>query len=102
MFEANTGNAKAVSKVDKPEQMFEMLQLGRVDLVLYTKADGLALIREKRLSTISDLRPALKDVNLYLYLNRKHQALVPKLAAAIKAMKEDGTYNRLLADAGIQ
>ena len=30
-----------------------------------------------------------------MYLNKKHEALVPKLAAALKSMKDDGTYQKL-------
>jgi polar amino acid transport system substrate-binding protein len=30
-----------------------------------------------------------------MYVNKKHEALVPKLTAAIKSMKEDGTHQRI-------
>jgi polar amino acid transport system substrate-binding protein len=49
------------------------------------------------LSSIAPLAPALKDVDMYLYLHRKHEALVPKLAQALREMKADGSYNRILA-----
>ncbi|MBI5791520.1 MAG: transporter substrate-binding domain-containing protein [Rhodocyclales bacterium] len=97
MFEANAGGARVVSKVDKPEQMFLMLDGGRIDLALYTRADGVALARSMGLSSIAPLAPALKDVDMFLYLHRKHEALVPKLAQALREMKADGSYNRILA-----
>ncbi len=34
---------------------------------------------------------------MYLYLHKKHQALVPRLAQALKDMKADGTYNRIMS-----
>jgi hypothetical protein len=34
--------------------------------------------------------------DMFIYLNRRHAALVPRLADAIRAMKADGTYERLL------
>lgn len=97
MFEGSAGGARAVTKVDKAEQMFLMLDGGRIDLALYTRTDGVALARRMGLSSIVPLAPALKDVDMYLYLNRKHEALVPKLAQALREMKSDGSYNRILA-----
>jgi len=97
LFEANTGGARVVHKVDKPEQLFRMLDEGRVDLVLYTRADGVVLAKHLGLSAIAPLAPALKDVDMYLYLNRKHQELAPRLGQALRDIKADGTYNRILA-----
>lgn len=74
-----------------------MLDGGRIDLALYTRTDGLALARGMGLSSVAPLSPALKDVDMFLYLNRKHEALVPKLAQALREMKADGSYNRILA-----
>ena len=42
-------------------------------------------------------QPALQSLPLYLYLNSRHAALVPKFADALRAMKQDGTYARLRA-----
>ena len=97
MFEANAAGARVINKVDKPEQMFQMLATERVDLVLYTRADGVVLARQLGLSSVVPLAPALRDVDMYLYLNKKHEALVPRLAKALKDMKADGTYQRIMA-----
>lgn len=97
VFEAQMGSARAVQKVDRPEQLFQMLEAGHVDLALYTRADGVALARRMGLSSVAPLTPALQEVDLYLYLNRRHEALVPRLAEVIRQMKVDGSYNRVLA-----
>lgn len=100
MFEANAATkARLVTQVDQPEQMFRMLDSGRVQLALYTRADGVALVRELGLRGIAPLSPALKDVDMYLYLHRRHEALVPRLAQALREMKADGSYQRLLTAA---
>lgn len=101
MFETNAAGAKAITKVDKPEQMFLMLDAGRIDLALYTRADGIALTRSMGLSSVAPLTPALKDVDMYLYLHKRHEALVPKLAQALREMKADGSYNRILFSAKV-
>lgn len=97
MFESNAGDARVVHKVDKAEQMFLMLDGGRVDLALYTHADGVALVRAMGLSSVAPLSPALRDADMFLYLHRKHEALAPKLAQALREMKADGSYNRILS-----
>ena len=56
MFEANAQGARVVNKVDKPEQLFRMLDEGRVDLVLYTHADGLLLARNLGLTSVPPCR----------------------------------------------
>ncbi|MPN49018.1 hypothetical protein SDC9_196631 [bioreactor metagenome] len=96
MFEANASGAKSITKVDKPEQLFKMLDSGRVDLALYTRADGISILRSLGLSSIAPISPPLKDVDMYLYLNKKHEALVPRIAKALREMKGDGTYNKIM------
>jgi polar amino acid transport system substrate-binding protein len=96
LFETAVVGTRAY-KVDKPEQLFRMLDAGRVELALYTLADGVALARNLGLSDIRALEPGLVDVDMYLYLNRRHAALVPRLAQALRDMKADGTHARILA-----
>jgi len=98
MFEANTAEARSVTKVDKPEQLFRMLDGGRVDLALYTRADGVALLKTLGLRSIAPISPSLKEVDMYLYLHKKHQALAPRIAQALREMKADGTYNKIMFD----
>lgn len=96
-LEANARQARVIHKVDKPEQMFRMLDEGRVDMVLYTRADGVQLTRQLGLYSVAPLSPPLRDADLYLYLHRKHEALVPRLTQALRDIKADGTYNRILS-----
>jgi hypothetical protein len=70
-------------------------------------ACGLPALADKPVITVSTnntpldrgapLTPVLKHVDLFLYLSRKHEALVLRLAQALKGMKVDGTHNRLLS-----
>ena len=97
MLEANAQGARVVNKVGNPEQLFRMLDEGRVDLVLYTYADGLLLARNLGLRSVAPLSPPLKEVDMYLYLHKKHRALVPKLSQALRELKADGSYNHILS-----
>lgn len=96
MFEANTAGAARIYKLEQAEQMFRMLDEGRIDVALYTLNDGVALARGLGMTNIRPLTPSLKDVDMYLYLHKRHAALVPQLAAALRQMKTDGTQQRIL------
>ena len=32
---------------------------------------------------------------MYIYMNKKHKDLVPKITQALEAMKQDGTYQKI-------
>ncbi len=96
LFESNVGAAQSVVKVDKAEQMFQMLDSGRIDVALYTLRDGVALVRELGLNAVQPVAPALKNSDMFLYLHRRHEALVPRLTQVLREMKADGSYARLV------
>ena len=70
---------------------------GRIDLALYTRTDGIALVRSMGLSSIAPLSPPPQEVDMYLYLNKKHQEAVPKIVWTMRDMMSDGTYNRIMS-----
>jgi polar amino acid transport system substrate-binding protein len=41
------------------------------------------------------LEPPIAVREMYLYLNKKHAALIPRISAALAQMKEDGEYQRI-------
>lgn len=99
LFEAQAAVARVVYKVDQAEQLFRMLEADRVDVALYTLADGLALVNAMRLGQVRALQPALAEADMFLYLHQRHQAWVPKIAQALRDMRADGTHARLVAAA---
>lgn len=100
ILEANAGDARIVSKVNTPEQLFRMLDAGRIDLALYTRADGEMLLGRLGVASIVPLEPSLGHVDMFVYVHRKHERLVPQLVQALRAMKIDGTHRRILNTLG--
>ena len=86
-----------VVRVREPLQLFRMLKAGRVEVVVYEHWQGVVAARRVGLDDVVVHQPALQSLPLYLYLNSRHAALVPKFADALRAMKQDGTYARLRA-----
>lgn len=89
--------AANVTRVDTPRQLFALLAQDRVDLVLYERWTGEHLLRELQLADARVLDPPLARRDMFLYLNARHAALAPRVAAALKAMKADGTYAAIVA-----
>ena len=96
IYEDNLRGIVEPTAVDNAEQLFNLLERDRVDVVLYSRWMGTALVRARQLRDVEALMPPLASVAMYTYLHKKHSALVPKLAAALRAIKADGTYQRAL------
>lgn len=97
---AKLGNRVETIKTDSPEQSFSLLQNDRVDFIAYSNWSGMGYIKAHNITNVKLLKPPLARPKFYVYLHKKHEKIVPQLAAAIKSMKADGTlqtlYDRLL------
>ena len=85
-------------KVDDAEQMFRMLEAGRIDLVLYTEADCDVFLNTHDMPEISMLPTSLADVDLYLYLHQRLADLAGPIAAEVQKMKSDGRYDQVVRE----
>ncbi len=74
--------------------MAEMTIRGRCDVMIHHRGEWMEINRA-RLGGLHELSAPLEQRPLYLYLNKKHSALVPKLAAAIEKMRAEGLWDEL-------
>lgn len=95
VFENNLGGDRHVTLVRNAEQLFELLRQDRTDIILYERWQGLWWARQMALEA-KLLEPPLASQEMFIYLNRKHAALVEPVAAALAAMKKDGSYKRIV------
>ena len=94
IFENNVRNAKEVTQVRDADQLFGLLANGRTDLALYERWQGLQRVRDLGLKAHA-LEPPLARTDMFIYLNKKHAALVPRIAQALARMKANGSYKRI-------
>ena len=94
VFENNLGSRGEITRVRNAELLFELLRQDRADVILYERWQGLWWAREMALEAHL-LEPPLASQEMFIYLNRKHAALVGPVAAALAAMKKDGSYRRI-------
>lgn len=89
--------AASVIRADGSGQLFELLAADRVDVVLYERQQGLLQIAALGLADVRALEPPLARRDMFVYLNVRHSALASKIAAALRAMKADGSYAAIMA-----
>jgi len=94
VFEKNVQGVKEVTLVRDADQLFRLLGNGRADVVLYERWQGLERLRAMGIKA-QVLEPPLSRTEMFIYLNRKHAALVPKVAQALANLKKNGTYQRI-------
>lgn len=95
IFEQNLKPGTPITVVDDAEQLFTMLDKGRIDVALYERWLGLALAVRMGLKNIRVVEPALAEREMFIYLHHRHTEKVPAIATALRAIKADGTYTRL-------
>jgi polar amino acid transport system substrate-binding protein len=94
VFEQNVPKGKELTLVRDADQLFGLLKTGRADVALYERWQGLAKSRAMGLK-LQVLEPPLVRTKMYMYLHKRHAALVPQVAAALLKLKQNGTYQRI-------
>ncbi|RDH85303.1 MAG: hypothetical protein DIZ80_02480 [endosymbiont of Galathealinum brachiosum] len=84
--------------VTTPEQMFNMLELERIDFGVMGYLSGLKSISSLKLDKITAIEPPLVERQLYLMLHNKHKELIPVFDKIFRQMNDDGTIEKLYND----
>ena len=95
IYERHMAGVPDTVAAEDPEQLFRLLELDRIGVALYGREAGDALIRSRGMKDVHALRPILATREMFIYLNRRHAALVPRLAQALRAIKAEGLYQKL-------
>jgi len=95
IVEQNVPEAKSVLAVDGSRRAFRLLARGRADVVINARLDGAVVARQEGIRDLVIHEPPLTSRSLYPYLHVDHQAMVPDLAAALDAMKADGSFAQI-------
>lgn len=96
ILEKNVTGTKSLTKVSDAEILFGLLAKDRIDIAVYDRRQGLLVLHKENMADAFILEPPLAVNSMYLYLNKKHSDLVPKLTEALRAMKKDGTYQNIV------
>jgi polar amino acid transport system substrate-binding protein len=94
IFERNVTQAREITQVRDAEQLFGLLGSGRADVALYERWQGLERVRAMGIKALV-LEPPLARTDMFIYLHKKHEALVPDVAQALARLKKTGDYQRI-------
>ena len=81
-------------RVGRPDQLFQMLLLGRIDVALDMTEDGLIVLQSDKYKTIKMISPKLVKANIYHYLNKKHADVLPAITKVMQTMLDNGTFKK--------
>lgn len=96
ILEAKVVGTRSLTKAGDPDALFAMLAGDRVDVVVFDRRQGLAVIKRLGIAGVKPLLPALARQDMFLYLNRRHAPLAPKLANVLREMKRDASFERIV------
>ena len=86
--------------VNPISSLIKIFQLDRVDLIVFTKKDGLEEIRKQNLQNIIKKNsPSLLKINMYHYLHKNNQELINKISMYIQQLKENGNLQEIINQA---
>jgi ABC-type amino acid transport substrate-binding protein len=88
-----------ISEVNDPLNAMKKLLAGRSDLYVDADEGIQPLLQTDEFKGKIHHAGVIQEIPLYAYLHNKHADLVPKLEAALKAMKEEGLIEELKAKA---
>lgn len=87
--------APQLTKARDEEALFALLDKGRVQAIVSSQHSGMAIVHGRGYAGVRAVSPPLAVLPMYLYLNKKHAALVPRLGQALQGMRRDGSMQRL-------
>jgi polar amino acid transport system substrate-binding protein len=93
-YERNVKNVKELTTTPSIHELFPLLEKGRADVILMDRWQGQWVVHEMGYQ-LKPLEPPLARFEMFMYLNKKHAALVPKVAQALRDMKADGSFKRI-------
>jgi polar amino acid transport system substrate-binding protein len=100
ILEKNIGHLPSLSRASDQDSLFDMLEKEHIDLAVFDLTEGGELLRQRKPSAIRALKPLLDKRDMYIYLNKRHAALIGPLSKTLKDMKRDGTFQRILSASG--
>jgi polar amino acid transport system substrate-binding protein len=94
LYDREVKQAREIIRVRSMEQLFPLLAASRIDVVLLDRWQAMYLTRRAGIDA-HPIEPALARHEMYMYLHVRHRALVAPLAAALAAMRADGSVKRI-------
>jgi polar amino acid transport system substrate-binding protein len=95
-LEENIPTTADITKVGNATILFNLLEKNRTDSVVYELWGGNWVVLKHSMKGIIVNSPPLAIKEMFIYLHKKHEEIIPKLSKALRDMKNDGRYEFLV------
>lgn len=95
-YENNLTPKTQAVKVARAELLFPLLQSKRADVALLDRWQAQWMARKQDIA-VKRIEPPFARMPMFLYLNRRHAELAPKLADTLRQLKTEGLIDRVRA-----
>ena len=72
--------------------LFTLLENNRADVGIFGLSTGTEVLNNLGYTSIKAIDPPIVINDLFLYVHKKHAALIPKIVKTLQSMKQDGSY----------
>lgn len=96
IVEQNTANAKLVTRAENYDQLFQMLELGRIDVAVMDRVMAGWELKQLGLD-LHAIEPPIISQSNYIYVHKEHASLVPEIARVVAEMRQDGSMAAIRA-----
>jgi polar amino acid transport system substrate-binding protein len=96
IYETEVKAAASILKVSTEAELFSLLANGRIDIALYERHRGLHYLRSHKMESIYPLEPPLAVKGMHIYLNSRHESMIPAVDQALHSFKQTPDYRHLL------
>ena len=86
----------SITTVKNEYLLFTLLENNRADVGIFGLFTGTEVLNKLGYTSIKAIEPPIVTNDLYLYVHKKHAALIPKIVKTLQAMKQDGTYRNIV------
>lgn len=97
ILETNLGPLPLLYRATDQQSLFDMLEQDRIDVAVFELAEGKEIVRQREKTAIRPIKQLLDKRDMFIYMNKRHSALIIPLSNALKDMKRDGTFQRILS-----
>lgn len=98
ILETKTAGMPYVTAVRNAETLFNMLSKKRIEIALYSRWMGTALSKKLGIANVRVIDPPLASKEMFMYLNKKHKDLIPRLAESLRQIKQEGMYEKIFSE----
>jgi polar amino acid transport system substrate-binding protein len=96
-FELRFKQVSEITMTTSIDELYPLIDKDRVDVIIIGRYGGKTTVDKQALALhLIAHEPPLIQADMFIYLNKKHAALLPRVAQALKDIKADGSYKKIL------